>query len=262
MKYSYIKTIIILIMVILFLHFIYKYVKNIYGKNVEGFQNNNYEKWSPQLIKQFNIYQTTINDNVNQFDLDLLQKQATPEEALQLIKTGYWPWPDDLKNEYINKVWSSTIVKIDPYYALNYAMSIYNKNAARELLAWNTKEGHFLLYGGDLGISKEIKEQSISKDSVEHLNNTIKCTNDHHGNSVMQKKVYTGMNLWNGYMNSTTATIKPEDIPNEMPGFSFVKEPCNPCVALNSPGDYSCPFKLNVKGNDNISSIWKKLWDL
>ena len=70
------------------------------------------------------------------------------------------------------------------------------------------------------------------------------------------------MNLWNGYMNSTVTTVKPEDIPNEMPGFSFVKSPCNPCVALNSLGDFSCPFKLNVKGDDNISIPWKQLWNL
>jgi hypothetical protein len=78
----------------------------------------------------------------------------------------------------------------------------------------------------------------------------------------MQKKVYTGMNLWNGYMNTTTTEIKPEDIPKEMPGFNFVKGPCNPCVALNSPGDFSCPFKLNVKGDDSISEPWKQLWNL
>jgi hypothetical protein len=78
----------------------------------------------------------------------------------------------------------------------------------------------------------------------------------------MQKKVYTGMNLWNGYMNSTTTNVKPEDIPKEMPGFTFVKSPCNPCVALNSPGDFSCPFKLNVKGDSSISEPWKQLWNL
>ena len=52
-----------------------------------------------------------------------------------------------------------------------------------------------------------------------------------------------------------------------MPGFSFVKEPCNPCVALHD--DYSCPFKLNVKesdvndnGGNKVSHFWRKLWSL
>jgi hypothetical protein len=68
------------------------------------------------------------------------------------------------------------------------------------------------------------------------------------------------MNLWNGYMNSTTTTVKPEDIPKEMPGFSFVKGACNPCVALS--GDFSCPFSINDKGNDPISEPWKQLWNV
>ena len=77
------------------------------------------------------------------------------------------------------------------------------------------------------------------------------------------KKVYTNMNDWNGYTGETVTTVEPANIPKEMPGFNFVNGPCNPCVALNSPGDFSCPFKLNVKekGND-ISDVWKTLWDV
>lgn len=255
MKYVYkvLIFIIIIITIIIFNSFIKK------SKN--GFQNRlNTIPWSPDLIKRFNIYQTTVNKNAIQFDLDQLQRQASPDEAEHYLKTGYWYWPDDLKNLYIEYVWSSPIIKIDPQYALNYAMSIYNQNAIKELLAWNTKEGHFLLYGGDIGVSDGMPK---------NLNNTIKCSTDTNNNSVLKKKVYTGMNLWNGYMNSTTTVVKPEDIPKEMPGFSFVKGPCNPCVALDSPGDFSCPFKLNikaklpsVKGDDSISEPWKQLWNL
>ena len=194
-----------------------------------------------------------MNNNANQFDLELLQKQATPEEAEQLLKTGYWPWSNDLKQEYIDQIWSSTIIKIDPQIAVDYAMRIYNQNAARQLLAWNTKEGHFLLYGGDLGPSL-----------VKNMHNTIKCVSDSNGNSIMQKKVYTGINLWNGFMNTKVTTILPKDISKEMPGFSFVEEPCNPCSPLNSTPDFSCPFKLNTNKTDNnvISLPWKQLWGL
>jgi hypothetical protein len=209
--------------------------------------------WSPNLIKQFNIYQTTMNNNENQFDLQLLQKQASPEEVKHLLKTGFWPWSDELKAEYIERVWSNPIIKINPQYALDYAMKLYNQAAVTELLAWNTKEGQFLLYGGNLGVS----------DGMPHdVNNTIKCTTDSKGKAVMQKQVFTKMNLWNGHMDSKITNLNPEDIPNEMPGFSFVRGACNPCVALNSPGDFSCPFKLNVEGDDSISSPWKKLWGL
>lgn len=247
MKYSY--NILIFIIIFITIVFFNSFTKNIH-KN--GFENYN-TRWSPSLIRRFNIYQTTVNNNVNQFDLDQLQRQASPEEAEEYLKTGFWPWSDDLKNLYIQHVWANPIIKIDPQFALNYAMRLYNKNAVTELLAWNTKEGKFLLYGGDLGVS-----DGMPKD----VNNTIKCSSNFIDTSVMKKKIYTGMNLWNGYMNSTTTVVKPEDIPKEMPGFTFVKGPCNPCVALNSPGDFSCPFKINIKGDDSISDPWKKLWNI
>lgn len=247
MKYSYNILIIIIIFVAIIIY-------NSFTKKIgrQGFENYT-TKWSPDLIKRFNIYQTTVNKNVNQFNLDELQRQASPAEAEEYLLTGVWPWPDDLKNLYIEQVWANPIIKIEPQYALNYAMKLYNQNAVRELLAWNTKEGHFLLYGGNLGVTEGMPT---------NLNNTIKCSTDISNNSVMEKKVYTGMNLWNGYMNSTTTIVKPEDIPKEMNGFSFVKGSCNPCAALNSPGDFSCPFKLNVEGDDSVSEPWKQLWNL
>jgi hypothetical protein len=78
----------------------------------------------------------------------------------------------------------------------------------------------------------------------------------------MQKKIYTNMNYWNGYIGEKVTTVEPDSIPKEMTGFNFVNGPCNPCVALNSPGEFNCPFKLNVKGDDHISDVWKNLWNL
>ena len=226
----------------------------IFTKTKTGFQNNDIsDKWSPDLIKRFNIYQTTMNKNKTYFDINILQNQVTPNEVEQLINTGYWYWTDELKYEYLNAVMSSPIIKIEPKYALDYAMKIYNQTAAKELLAWNTKEGQFLLYGGDIGVSDGMPK---------NIHNTLKCSTDINGNSVMEKKIYTGMNLWNGYMNTITATVKPEDIPKYMPGFTFVKNPCDPCVALNSPRNLSCPFKLNIKGNERVSYPWRSLWGL
>ena len=247
MKYSYniLFVIIIFFLIIIFNAFTKK-------SSLNGFENYG-QKWTKDLIKRFNIYQTTVNKNVTQFNLDELQRQASPQEAEQFLRTGFWPWPDDLKNLYIEKVWSSPIIKIDPQIALNYAMSIYNQNAVRELLAWNTKEGHFLLYGADLGVSDGMPK---------NIHNTLKCSTDYVNSSSIEKKVYTGTNLWNGYMNSITTKIVPENIPQELPGFTFINGPCNPCTALNSPGDFSCPFKININGDDSISEPWRQLWKL
>jgi len=217
---------------------------------VEGFYTN---KWPTDLINRFNHYQQTVNINYIQYNLDILQQQATPEEAEELLETGYWPWPEDLKQLYIEKVWSNPIIKFDPQDALNYAMKVYNQKAARELLAWNSKEGQFLLYGVDIGVTDGMPK---------NVHNTIKCSTDRHGNSYMKKKVFTGKSLWNGYFDTETTVLKPEDIPSEVKGFSFINGPCNPCTALDYPPNYSCPFKINVKGDHQISDPWKKLWEL
>jgi len=245
MNFNIIIFIIIIVVIILF----NSLTKNNKKIMISGFQNYHTTRWSSDLIKRFNIYQTTMNDNNNQFNLDQLQKQASPEEAEEYLKTGQWYWPDDLKELYIESIWSNPMIKIEPQYALNYAMGLYNQNAVRQLLAWNTKEGEFLLYGGDLGYTKNDIPQ-IHPDQNKH--NTIKCSSD---SLNMEKTVY------NGYTNSTTTIVNPEDIPNEMPGFSFVKGPCNPCSAFD--GDFSCPFRLKTAEEDgDISEPWKQLWNL
>jgi hypothetical protein len=220
----------------------------------DGFKNDNDKndnkykyKWSDDLIRRFNIYQTTMNQNVNQYNLEILQNQASPEEAEELIKTGLWPWKEELKNLYVSKILENPIIKIPPKYALNYAMKTYNQNAVTELLAWNSKEGDFLLYGGDLGVTNDYGKH-----------NTIKCGVDINGNSIMQKQVYKGDDIWNGQLTN----VKNEDIPKEMSGFSFVKNVCNPCESLNYPSNYDCPFKINLKGDDSISKPWAMLWGL
>ena len=60
--------------------------------------------------------------------------------------------------------------------------------------------------------------------------------------------------------NESQINIDIKNIPNEVPGFSFVKGECNPCSPFYS--DYSCPFKLNVEGNNKISDVWKELWNV
>jgi hypothetical protein len=207
--------------------------------------------WPKDLMHRFKIYQKTVSRNVKQYNMYVLQQQATAEEAETLINTGYWPWPDDLKDEYIKAVWRNPIIKIDAGSALQSAQEMYCKNAAMRLLGWNTKEGQFLLAGVDAGRTDAMP-----------VKNTIKCSADLK-NSVLQKTVYKSYNLFNGYKNSETTTIKNEDIPSEVTGFSFVNGPCNPCNAINQTPQYNCPFKLAIKdqGSD-ISPVWKSLWGL
>ena len=210
--------------------------------------------------------------------MSVLQDQASEEEAKELLRTGYWPWSDDTKKQYMEGVWQNTMIKYDPELALDYAMKLYNENAAKRLMSWNTKEGQFLLYGanangngsangniigittGDNGLANGIG-QGITVDGEISKKNVIKCSNDIK-NPVLQKTTVNGYNLSNGFKNTTTIDIASEDIPNEVPGFSFVRNTCNPCSVFNENPDYTCPFKLNVKGDDEISNVWKELWTI
>lgn len=204
--------------------------------------------WSDELKKRFDVYQKTENDNRNQYNIDILQQQASPEEAEQLLATGYWSWSDDTAYQYMDSVWRNKVIKMNVSEALDYAKKTYNETAAKALLSWNAKEGEFLLYGGK------------GRDN----NTIIKCSSDENNGAVMQKIIKNP--------NSPVPTVVPIDnafIPYEMPGFSFIKKDknkkdeddenvCNPCVALH--GDYSCPFTLKMKGDENVSDIWFHLW--
>lgn len=189
--------------------------------------------WSQDLKSRFLKYQNTMNRNDFKYNLEMLEQQVSPSEVEEYIKTGYWNWDDDLKKLYIEKVSSSNLVKIMPIQSLNYAMRMYTPDAAKQLLAWNYKEGEFLLYGG----------KTID-------GNNIQCSSD--PEPILKETI-----------NGELTDVKNENIPNIMPGFSFINKPCNPCVALKYPMDTSCPFKLNMKKTGNETSlIWKKIWGL
>ena len=265
MKYSYtfiIKMIIFIIGIFIFYPIVNKYLNILLGINeglIEGFV------WSKETVYKFNKYQDTVNSNNNQFNMRVLQEQASEDEVKELLRTGYWPWSEATKKQYMEGVWQNTMLKFDPEEALDYAMKLYNETAAKKLLSWNAKEGQFLLYGLKLDnrtnlnnsgniIGIDSEGNAISDEGKIAKKSVIKCSDD--PNSVLQKTTINGYNLFNGYKNTTTVNIDP----NEVPGFTFVRGECNPCSPFYS--DYSCPFKLNVEGNNEISDVWKELWNV
>lgn len=249
MQYAY-KNVLLVVLVIVAIIFFNSYAKTTYF--VEGFTCG--KKWSKDLIDRFLVFQKTVNDNNYQFDMEMIQHQASPEEAEYLLKNGKWPWSNETKYLYMEDVWRNPMIKINPGISLEQAMKIYNENAMKQLLAWNTKEGEFIIYGGDLGVTPGMPDD---------VRNTIKCAYDKSTNKFeMEKTTYNGYNEWNGYKNIDKKKISNEDIPKEMPGFQFARGPCNPCAPLSTPADYSCPFTLNVKGDKNVSQIWKQMWNI
>ena len=249
---------IVLYTLLLVLACLYYYL--IYIKVIDGFSNKVENKgWTTELKDKFIKYQSTVFENNYQFNVNELEKQASPEEVEHLFKTGYWPWPDDLKYLFLDAVAKRPIIKAVPGEALDDAMKLYNQNAARKLLAWNTQEGEFLLQGI---IIPEDKQSQVNKSFLSRNKDTIKC-----GKDGLVKTRYNGYSI----LSRVETPIANEEVPKEVPGFTFVKNPCNPCVALED--NFSCPFNINMKTNNKIntlevdkksgmSTVWKQLWGL
>ena len=219
---------ILLIIIFIYYYFEFDKIKTYVLELFTG--KNNIHQWSEDLRKRFLEYQNTMSRNDYNYNLEILQQQVTPEEVEEYLKTGYWNWDETLKKLYLDKVQSSTLVNLVPEESLNYAMKMYTPEAVKQLLAWNYKEGEFLLYG-----------------AKDRNKNIIKCSSD------IESSLIT---------NNGKKIINNEDIPNIIPGFSFIDEPCNPCKNLNLSTNNKCAFKLNIKGDDTTSEIWKRIWKL
>ena len=245
----------LIIIIILYQFSKYSYIK-------ESFNQNNHDKkskcgWSKKTIKNFMKYQYITFPNAV-FNMEIIQKQASEDEANTLLKTGSWPWSQEIQDIYMNVISRNEIVSENPGESLMQAMKLYNENAIKQLLSWNTKEGQFLLRGVDLGPAESEPEYIKEK-----KHNSIKCVSGKNINdSYMEKTTYLGTDYFSGLFKINKDRILNEDLPKVIPGFGFIKNSCNPCVALNETADYSCPFNINVKDNNNMSKIWADLWGI
>ena len=206
--------------------------------------------WDDKLKADFLQFQKTTNPNVV-FDINIIQKQATANEARDLLKTGSWYWSPEVKQLYKDAVSNNTILSSDPLASLTDALTIYNETAIKEILSWNSKEGVFLLNGAIIG---------HTENTPDNVNNIVKCGINDSGSMSMQKIVYTGYNSSTGGLNSRVTPVSNSDLPKIMNGFRFLGDACNPCNALNDPPDYSCPFSLNTGNGYKVSKIWDMLW--
>ena len=56
----------------------------------EGFTNDgSFVPWSKDLVKRFKIYQATVGENNYQYDMYILQQQATASEAEDFLKNAH-----------------------------------------------------------------------------------------------------------------------------------------------------------------------------
>ena len=216
-------------------------------------------RWSKKTVDKFLEYQKSRYPTA-QFNMTIIQNQATEQEALTLIQTGFWPWSKETQDMYVNSIANSQVIKVAPDEALTEAMKLYNENAIKLMLSWNTKEGQLLLMGADLGASKYDPLFAGDKN-----HNIIKChaaTSNKDPVSYMEKTSYLGTDYLSGIFKTKKEIVANADLPTVIRGFGFIKGTCNPCGPLNITPDYGCPFNLNTKGDNSVSEIWQSLWNL
>ena len=231
--------------------------------------------WSEESGRKFIELQNSINPNTV-FDLKQIKKQASQEELDYFLKNGMWPWSQQVQQLYKLAIMKNPYVRTNPENSINEARKIYNQSIILEILSWQTKEGKFLLNGIEINNSKNKERDGagsyafnsglISR-QVNGDSSVIKCGLNSKGNNVLQQLKYKGNE---GVFGSHIKDMKDLDynnLENIIPGFKFVNEKCNPCVAINSPPDYSCPFKLDMTSESSnnqgkISKIWQYLWGI
>ena len=213
--------------------------------------------------------QHTINPKII-FDMEIIKKQASQKELDYFLKNGMWPWSQEVIDLYTEAINRNQFIRTYSCDSVNYARKIYNQAAILLLLSMETKEGNFLISGvqingghkndledlpsgyGDFGYQSGLKQ---------HMNPVIKCNIDDNDNASLEKTEYTGVGGIFGEQTSKKSPVDYNNLESEIPGFKFLNSPCDPCKALNSTADYSCPYSLDVKGGrSGVSSVWNYLW--
>jgi len=200
--------------------------------------------WSNELIERFLAYQYFHNPRYI-FDIDIIQKQASSEEAEEYLKNGNWNWSSEVEKLYTNYIYQLPFVSISSNTSLEDAKKIYNETAITDLMAWNSKEGQFILNGAVIGQSPGLPK---------NINNQIKCIK-----GKMMKIINKDVDIYPGYMIQEKKFLSSEDIPKTLAGFQFIDEICNPCI---QGGKNNCKFKLNIGDGGEISSIWEYIWGI
>jgi hypothetical protein len=229
--------------------------------------------WSPESTKHFLQIQHSINRNVI-FDPIEMQKQASQEELDYFLQNGMWPWSQEVIDLYSKMLGYNPYIRTYPQDAIISARTIYNQNAILQIMSFENKEGEFLINGlevndGSINPLEDLPAGfgnfGYSSGLIKNRNNSIiKCKINPEGkNMTLEKTTYTGKDGIIGLQTKDKSDVDYNDLENIIPGFKFTNGPCNPCVALNSPPDYSCPFTIKLKNSKSSypSLVWEYLFN-
>jgi hypothetical protein len=203
------------------------------------------ESFTDQSLQDFLLIQNTINKQ-KIFDTNILQTQATQEELDYFNSHGIWPWSNSTIDLYISLTNKNPYIRTYSKDAIGYARTIYNEKAILELLSNQTNEGLFKINGVQVeGDKPNLKEQLpdgfgsfpyTSGLMEDRRKDVIKCNLD---TQQLERTSFQGRGGIFGEQLTEVSSVNYNDLEKIIPGFSFLSEPCNPCLS-----DSKCKFKL------------------
>jgi hypothetical protein len=224
------------------------------------------------LQNNFLNIQNTINRN-KVFDMNTISSQASQQELIYFNKNGKWPWSQKVIELFKQAINSNPYIRTLPEEAVKSARTIYNQAAILRILSYQTKEGQFLLNGVLVKDPSGNKMEELPSGFGDfpyksgllgnRVDDVIKCNMKNDNNPTLERIRYTGKGGIFGEQTEKVTPVDYNDLENIIPGFTFLNEPCNPCNAVAENPDYSCPFRLKVKGKSPfISDVWQYLWKI
>jgi hypothetical protein len=263
-KNLYYGTLLLVVFVIVYRFVNLSNIKN--TKIKEGFQ------WNQTSTNDFLDIQKLINPGIV-FNIAEIEKQVDQDDVDYFNKNGKWSWSEKIKKLYSDALEKNPYVRTSTEDSVDTTSTIYNEKAISQMLSWQSKEGQFLLNGVSVNTGKSNPYEDLpsgwgdyayNSKQISKNNNIIKCGYNKSKNTVALQEIEHKGN--DGILNNHVKEIKPvdyKDLEKKIPGFRFLKGPCDPCQALNNPPNYNCPFELNIRGVEKgVSPIWKYLWDL
>ena len=233
------------------------------GHGPEVYVNNNVKnQWSEIVVKEFLRVQAKQNPDVI-FDMDMIQFQATQREAEELINTGMWPWSQRTQYIYTDAISRLSLSKKGTLKSMNNDRTIYNEHAILKMIALNDKEGQFLMQGARVESSSDADQYSgrgtygIDSGLISNTNDLIQCNRGR-----LERVHNAGNDGITGAQVNQISNVDYNQLPKLVKGFTFLKQPCNPCVALNMPANYTCPFSMDKSNQTKNSFAWETLWGL
>ena len=233
--------------------------------------------WTQKSIDEFISLQQSINPNAI-FDVDRIQEQASQEEVDYFLKNGMWPWSKEVIELYKNAVSNNNYIRTNLGDSVLEARKIYNEYIILEILSWQEKEGQFLVTGVTVSYEKNedkdrdglgtyaynselVTDETNPKASVIKCDTDFEINADTNQNIALKQYQYIKDGSIFGEHQEKITDVDYNNLEKLVPGFKFLKDPCNPCLALNDPANYSCPFKLDIKDTEEgVSPVWSYLW--